>query len=297
MLSALLLTSSLFGAGAASAFSDVKDKDQLNVVQSLQSKGIIKGVTSDRFVPNKTITNAQAIQLVVKATKLDEQPNLTGKSFKTVPENAWYADAVNIAVMHGLPVSEDTKWNEAITREDFANLLSSAIQKTGNYPVIMMYIHVADEEQMKEDSRGAVQFLLLTKIAELDKDNKFNPKKPLTRMEAAQMTHAAIRFIEQHNQEAVDEEEQTGDGVSVETVKVNDEVNKIVITKDNLPHPGYSIGIHSIEFTSDKEAVVYYKVNQPDPDKMYPQVISESSAETFVPAQYSVKVKHAQGLK
>lgn len=293
MISALLISSSLLGAGAvsASAFSDVHDNDQLTIVKSLQSKGIIQGVTSDKFAPQRTITSAQAVQMVVKATGLKENPNFSGKSFSTVPDGAWYADAVNIAAQHGLPVSAETKWNEPMTREDFANLLATAVQKTGNYPLILMYINVADESQMKEESRGAVQFLLLTKIAELDKAGKFHPKQELTRMEAAQMSYAAMQFIENHKQNNVGETEQAGDDISIQVEKVNAEVNKVIITKNNLPHPGYGIAVTSIDFVNDVEAVVSYKIIQPDPDKLYPQVISKSSVETYVPSKYEVKVK------
>lgn len=293
ILSALLISSSLLGAGAASAsaFADVQDSGQLAIVKSLQSRGIIQGITAAKFAPQNTITSAQAVQMVVKATGLQANPNFSGKSFNSVPEGAWYADAVNIAAQHGLPVSAETKWNKPMTREDFANLLATAIQKTGNYPLIMMYINVADEGQMKEESRGAVQFLLLTKMAELDKNDKFHPKQEMTRMEAAKLTHAAIQFIEKHKQNDVDEQEQADESISTQIVKVNDEVNKVVITKDNLPHPGYGIAVTSIDFVSAKEAVIYYKVTQPDPDKMYPQVISKSTVETYVPSQYDLKVK------
>lgn len=293
IISALLITSSLLGAGAASAsaFSDIEDSGNQAIVKSLQDKGIIQGITTEKFAPQKTITSAQAVQMVVKATGLKELPNFSGKSFSNVPDGAWYTDAVNIAAQHGLPVSADTKWNEPMAREDFANLLATAVQKTGNYPVIMMYINIADESQMKEENRGAVQFLLLTQIAKLDKGDKFHPQQKVTRMEAAKLTHAAMQFIKDHKQDNVGKVEQDGDDISTQIVKVNDKVNKVVITKDNLPNPGYGIAVTSIDFISDKQAIVYYKVVQPDPNKMYPQVISKSSAEVYVSSQYDIKVK------
>ncbi|WP_106765977.1 S-layer homology domain-containing protein [Paenibacillus faecalis] len=297
MVSALLISSSLLGAGAvpASAFSDIKDSGDLAIVKSLQDKGIIQGVTADKFVPQTTITAAQAVQMVVKATGLKPLPNISGKSFSTVPDGAWYAEAVNIAAQHGLPVSAEMKWNEPMTREDFANLLATAIQKTGNYPVVKMYVHIADENQMKEESRGAVQFLVLTKMAKLDKEAKFHPKQNLTRMEAARMTHAAMQFIQSHKQGGGGGEEQSGEEASTQIVKINDKVNKVIITKENLPHPGYGITVTSIDFVSDKQAIVYYQIVQPDPNKFYPQVISSASTETYVPSQYEVKVKAAPG--
>ncbi|GAB6931402.1 hypothetical protein JCM10914A_53850 [Paenibacillus sp. JCM 10914] len=299
MLTALLVTSSLLGAGAASAFTDVKEEQPLRMVKELQSKGIVNGISVDRFAPNQAITTAQAIKMIVQATGLEEQPNFSGRSFDSVPQGAWYAKAVNIAVQNELSVTSDMKWNDPITREDFATLLSEAIQQTGNYPVVMMYIHVADEEDMKEESRGAVQFLLLTKIASLNASNEFDPLRSLTRLEAAELVYNSIEFIEEHQKNTVPAEpEQSEPGVTTSVVKVDDEQNKVTVTKEDLPHPGYGIDITSVDYVSDTEAVIYYKIVQPDPDKMYPQVISSSSDDVLVPAKYTkITVKSAGTLE
>ncbi|WP_127592443.1 protease complex subunit PrcB family protein [Paenibacillus lautus] len=288
LLTAMLVTSSLLGAGAASAFNDIQEEKPLQMVKELQSKGIVQGISADKFAPAKTITTAQAVQMIVNVADLKVQPNFTGRSFDSVPKDAWFADAVNIAAQNGLSVSADMKWNEPITRVGFATLLSEAIQKTGNYPVVMMYLHVADEDLMKEESRGAVQFLLLTKIAELDANAKFHPTKSLTRIEAAELAYNSIRFIEEHQKNMIPEEPgQSDPSVSTSVVKVDDAQNKVTVTKEDLPNPGYGIKITSVDYVSDTEAVIYYKVLQPDPDKMYPQVISKSSDDVLVPSKYT----------
>ncbi|WP_194543509.1 S-layer homology domain-containing protein [Paenibacillus sp. FSL W7-1279] len=299
LLTAMLVTSSLLGAGAASAFQDVQEGKPLQMVKELQAKGIIQGVSADKFAPAKTITTAQAVQMIVNVADLKVQPNFTGRSFDSVPKDAWFADAVNIAAQNGLSVSADMKWNEPITREGFATLLSEAIQKTGNYPVVMMYLHVADEDLMKEESRGAVQFLLLTKIAELDANAKFHPTKNLTRIEAAELAYHSIRFIEEHQKNMIPQEPgQSEPDVSTKVVKVDESQNKVTVTKEDLPNPGYGIKITSVDYVSDTEAVIHYKVLQPDPDKMYPQVISKSSDDVLVPSKYTkitVKAEATEG--
>lgn len=300
LLTAMLVTSSLLGAGAASAFNDIQEEQPLQMVKELQAKGIIQGISADKFAPAKTITTAQAVQMIVNVADLKVQPNYSGRSFDSVPKDAWFADAVNIAAQNGLSVSADMKWNEPITREGFATLLSEAIQKTGNYPVVMMYLHVADEDLMKEESRGAVQFLLLTKIAELDANAKFHPAKSLTRIEAAELAYNSIQFIEEHQKNLIPEKPgQSEPDVSTSVVKVDDAQNKVTVTKEDLPNPGYGIKITSVDYVSDTEAVIYYKVLQPDPDKMYPQVISKSSDDVLVPSKYTkitVKAEGSEGI-
>ncbi|GAA0837183.1 hypothetical protein GCM10008915_26860 [Bifidobacterium pullorum subsp. gallinarum] len=295
LLTAMLVTSSLLGAGAASAFTDIQEQKPLQMVKELQAKGIIQGISADKFAPSRTITTAQAVQMIVNVADLKVQPNYSGRSFDSVPKDAWYANAVNIAVQNGLSVSSDMKWNEPITREVFSTLLSEAIQQTGNYPVVAMYLHVADEDLMKEESRGAVQFLLLTKIAKLDSNDKFHPTNHLTRIEAAELAYHSIQFIDEHQQITLPEKpEQPESGISTSVVKVDESQNKVTVTKDDLPNPGYGIKISSVDYVSDSEAVIYYKVLEPDPDNIYPQVISKSSDDVLVPAKYSkITVKSA----
>lgn len=296
-LTAVLVASSLLGAGGASAFTDIQEGKSLQMVNMLQAKGVIQGISADRFAPSETITNAQAIQMIVNLADLKLQPNFTGRSFDSVPKHAWYADAVNIAAQNGLSVSADMKWNEPITREEFAVLLSEAIQKTGNYPLIMMYLHVADEDQMKEESRGAVQFLLLTKIAKLDAHDQFYPAKSLTRMEAAELAYQSIGFIEQHQKNNVPKEPGSMDpSISISISKIDAAQNKVTVTKHELGHPGYGIKITSVDYVGDNEAVIYYKIVQPDPDMMYPQVISSASDDVIVPSKYTKLNVQAAGI-
>ncbi|MEK3734669.1 MULTISPECIES: S-layer homology domain-containing protein [Paenibacillus] len=287
LITSILVTSSLLGAGAASAFTDIQGEQPLQMVKELQAKGIIQGVSADKFAPSKTITTAQAVQMIVNAAQLESIAG-TGDARVNVPENAWYADAVQIAAEHGLSVSENMKWNEAITREAFAQLLYEAVEVTGPYPVIKMYINVADADLMKQDSLGAVQFLLLTKIAELDEQGNFRPTDTLTRLEAAELAYRAVQFLEMHQENAIpDKPEQDDPAVTTEVVKVDANENKVIVTKEDLPNPGYAIKITSVDYVGEDEAVVYYTVVEPDPDKMYPQVITAGSDEVLVPAKYT----------
>ena len=96
----------------------------------------------------------------------------------------------------------------------------------------MMYLHVADEDLMKEESRGAVQFLLLTKIAELDVNAKFHPTKNLTRIEAAELAYHSIRFIEEHQKNMIPQKPgQSEPDVSTKVVKVDESQNKVTVTR------------------------------------------------------------------
>ncbi|MDR0266657.1 hypothetical protein [Paenibacillus sp.] len=126
--------------------------------------------------------------------------------------------------------------------------------------------------------------------------NRFYPKQNITHMEAAEMDNKSLRFIQnnQNNKSGQDPVEPEDD-VSVQVEKVNDQVNKIVLSKSDMPNPGYGIAIDRIEFLPGQKAVAYYHFITPEPGKMYPQVISTAKASFYLDSKYKVIVKRSPG--
>lgn len=284
---ALIVSCSLITASSAYAFSDIKDSRQEQIATVLHSKGIIQGVAADKFAPMDKLTAAQGVQMVVKA--MDLKANDRGPEPGTTPSGAWYAQAVRIAAQNGLPVASFKNWNANLTKEQFAGMLYKAVSATGTYPTIEMYMKVTDEDQIGKEAKGAVQFLLLTGIASLDAQGSFHPKQYLTRMEAAELTYHALQFIQKHQSQPIPEEAE--DGVSVQTVKVNDQVNEVILSKSDMPNPGYGMMLDRIEFLAGQKAVAYYHFTTPEPGKMYPQVISTAKISFYIDSDYKVSIQ------
>ncbi|MNM70554.1 hypothetical protein D3C81_821850 [compost metagenome] len=99
------------------------------------------------------------------------------------------------------------------------------------------------------------------------------------------MVYKAAEFVNNHK--AVQNEDQQ---VSFVVEKVNDQINKVVLTRAQQPNPGYGISIEKVEFTSEGTAVIYYKLGTPDPDKMYPQVITDTKTETYLSSKYKIEI-------
>lgn len=91
-----------------------------------------------------------------------------------------------------------------------------------------------------------------------------------------------------------DESMQASFQVREETAEQNTwlkDVKRVVIARD-MPNPGYALYVSRIEFDhASKKAIIYVRISSPDPDKMYPQVITKRETEAFVPAAYKVEVK------
>lgn len=278
----LLMTGSLLLATSVSAFSDVQGQDA-DMTDALQRKGIIQGITKDKFVPLGKLTGAQGVHMIVKA--LDLKAKASGSPQSSDPTE-WYASSLRIAEDNGMKLPKDFAPNGELTRESFADLLMQAVNATGNYPTIKMYIEVADADQMNSDYANSIQTLLLMKIANLDEQRKFNPKQAISRIDAAHLVYNAAEFVNKQKEA----EQEMKDKVSFQVEKVNDQINKVVLTRAEQPNPGYGIRVAKIEF-SGSTATVYYELLSPDPDQGYIQVITDTKAETFVSNAYQVVIK------
>lgn len=290
------LTTLLVGSlslGTAFAFTDIDDS-QKKAITILKDRGIVSGIDSQHFAPKGKITYAQSIQMVVKGLNFNldrmrfiKQP-LASDFYTNVANKAWYADAFIIAQYSGLAIPKDVNPNAMITREQFGDLLVRALEKKGNFPLVKMFIQFNDEAKITPELQGSLQRMVLYKIAELDKNGNFDPKAEVKRGQAATWVYNTIQFLDNHNSAPAPTDE-----VAITVEKVSDAVNKVVLSRGEKPNAGYGIKINSIRFEADNKAVISYTLIEPDPDKMYAQVITEAKAETFVSAKYTAVAEPA----
>lgn len=285
-----ILAASLSFGVSASAFSDMKGHSAESKINSLHKDGIINGVTSDKFAPKSKVTFAQGVQFIVSGLKLSPEAS-GGKAsdyFDKVKDNAWYANAFVAAKESGLSLDKTVDPNGTMTRAQFANLLTQALQSKGNFPVTLMYANVTDGSKMSEAEMSSLQILVNTRIVTLEKNGTFRPTEAITRAEAAVWLYDAAKFAKEV---ITPEDNNTDTGYQYEAAvkleKAADGVNKATLTVSNLPNPGYGLSIDRIEFGKNKTAVIYFSVTKPDPGMMYPQVISDATAVTYLPDGYT----------
>lgn len=113
-------------------FADVKTHWAKRDIDSLASKLIIAGVTNNTFAPEKKVTRAQFVTLLIKA--LGEEPQVEKSGFKDVKANDWFAGAVSVAVKLGVVKGYDDKTfkpNALVTREEAAMMTVQALSLAG----------------------------------------------------------------------------------------------------------------------------------------------------------------------
>lgn len=110
------------------AFPDLENHWSKTEASKLANLLLAQGVSANAFEPDRLITRAEAIALVVRAIGLSEKPEAAG-AFKDVAAGAWYAGAVGAAYRAKLigGYGDGTIRPDArITREQLAVLIDRA---------------------------------------------------------------------------------------------------------------------------------------------------------------------------
>ncbi|MBC9909064.1 protease complex subunit PrcB family protein [Chitinophaga varians] len=247
---------------------------------------------ADQAKAAKVITYGQGVDLIVKALGLNidnirfiKEPKATDYC-EFADNKASYAQSVIIAANNGITLDRKQRFNTPMTREQFALALEEAIEHTGPYPMNMMWINIGDAAAFvnKDKANNAVQALVKFGVVALERGN-FRPKANVTPAEANAMVAKAAKFVKEHK-ERMEEHQQQGQ-VTVTSTPVNAQVNSVVLSRGSQPNSGYQIAITGIDF-AEGTATVRYKLTNPEPGKMYMQMITEPKAETFVGSAYKV---------
>ena len=288
----LIIILSLSLGGAASAFKDVNNDPEKKSIERMVNKGLFKKDKHGNFKPAQKLDQATALALIVNGLNLNlnhmkfaKEPKASDY-FTKVKDNAWYSKVFVIAHLNGLDVPKDINPSAKVSREQFSHWLYQAFSKKDDYMWIEIYINIKDEKSIDQPFKDSIQKLLIADIAKLDKKQNFRPNDPITRSEAAGMLDRTLDLIEKNkpvepNPEPTPEPEYD---VTLSSQLINNDVELVTVTA-TVPHPGYGIEITNIAFNND-QAVITYKINQPDKDKFYPQVITDVQATAYVAAKY-----------
>lgn len=113
-------------------FADLKNHGWAQKeVEVLSSKGIINGVSEDKFDPESNITRADFIMLLVNALELKGEPD---SNFSDVKPADYYYNALGTAKKLGLVLGtgdNESRPGDEITRQDMMVLVSRALQIAG----------------------------------------------------------------------------------------------------------------------------------------------------------------------
>ncbi|MCC3259702.1 S-layer homology domain-containing protein, partial [Paenibacillus polymyxa] len=109
-------------------FKDLENHWAQKDVEMMANKLIVKGVQPDIFEPNRAITRAEFVALLVRGLGMQEKP--LPKHFTDIKEDAWYAGSVGAAIDAGLIRGYGNQSfgpEKVITREEIAVIAEKAV--------------------------------------------------------------------------------------------------------------------------------------------------------------------------
>nr|WP_216855636.1 S-layer homology domain-containing protein [Paenibacillus qinlingensis] len=189
---------------ATAVFTDLDLVAAKDKIISLQSQGIVSGVSNELFQPNATLSAAQGIQLIVNALGLNldairfVKAPLASDYFAKAKNDAWYSQSFIIAANNGLKLPADLDPDQKWTKATFTNELLLALD--GHNIMHMMKlpaIEIKDRAEIALDDLAPIQAAIYKGIATLDADGKFHPNTEITRAQAAEMIFNTLKYIHQ----------------------------------------------------------------------------------------------------
>jgi len=177
-------------------FKDIKDHWAEKEIVELAEQDIIKGVTEDEFMPDKSITRAEFTALIVRTLGLELADYKNG--FNDVKETDWFAQEIQTALENRI-ISKDEMFrpNDTMTREEMTKVMVEALKNaTGEEDLEKADLgQFKDENEISGWAKEYVAEALHTGLIKGISEEEFSPKTNATRAQGAVMIHRLLGMI------------------------------------------------------------------------------------------------------
>ncbi|MBQ8301753.1 MAG: S-layer homology domain-containing protein [Clostridia bacterium] len=165
-------------------------------VNTLHEKGIVYGITEDLFAPDREITRAEFITLLMRGFELIGED--ASCNFEDVPDGSWYYPAVSMAYSMGIVSGySDTYFgaNDKVSRQDMAAMIIRLLDKLGlTLDNELTYEGFADDSEISDYARESVIRLYEAGIISGVGENRFDPKGTANRAASARILYATLKM-------------------------------------------------------------------------------------------------------
>lgn len=185
------LTDNIFQKASTTVFTDIQGNWAQSHIEYLSSKGIVNGTGKNIFSPDKNLTKAEFLKIIVSTLGNVDLKAAKKGVFKDVAEGQWYTDYVNWAGEKGIAAGDDKgnfRPNDMITREEMAVImLSFADAMNIKFEMINESAEFKDADQISNGAKKAISIIQRSGLMVGKTDGSFDPKGNATRAEAAKI--------------------------------------------------------------------------------------------------------------
>jgi hypothetical protein len=166
-----------------SCFVDVPDSHwAYTVIMRLKTEGIVNGVDDQHYEPERSVTYAEFLKLLVSVTRLSDK-NVGTEELNGL-ENEWYYEYAKKAISNNIRLDNE-EFSSPLTREKMAQLLYLTVQAKGITLDQDLEMNFLDEDKISQAYIEAVEVLSTSEVLHGDDEGNFRPKDTLSRAEAA----------------------------------------------------------------------------------------------------------------
>jgi len=185
-------------SGRFEDFSQEKYPWAYEAVEELAAKGVLNGVGEGLFAPNKAVTRAEFIKMLVGALEIetDETADIV---FEDVEAGSWYAPFVGAAFRQELVTGyEDNSFkpNAVLNRQEMTAMVVRAVELSVDETVTADALEFADKTKVQTWAAPAVNAAVDTGLVNGVGNGRFAPLGTATRAQAAVIIWRAVNNIE-----------------------------------------------------------------------------------------------------
>lgn len=191
---------SVFSTGQKTvSFSDVKGHWAAESIDFLAVRGIVSGVSQDTFAPQKTVTRAEFVKMLVGAMDDIDASASASAGYSDVPAGAWYGASVNWAAANGVIKGVGNGRfgsGDAITRQDMAVILARMADALSlELEATKQKTSFSDDSRISEYAKSSVYEMQQAGIISGKGNGTFDPAGYATRAETSAMVTAFIKAM------------------------------------------------------------------------------------------------------
>lgn len=186
------------GNGGKMSFDDVTENSWFyDAVKTLYEKGIVGGVSSNEYQPQRQITREEFLKLICNALGISPDGSAVSK-YTDVFADSWFAPYVNAATACGIVQGvSDTEFGagEPITRQDMCVMLVRALEYTNKNMQYTTAENFFDDADLADYASDSVYKLKSVGIVSGSDGGRFLPNDFATRAEIAVMIANMLKLF------------------------------------------------------------------------------------------------------
>jgi hypothetical protein len=182
---------------AANPFSDIQGHWAEEYIVNLYLRGVVNGTTATTFEPERPITRAEALKIVLEAFSMSS--SAVSSAFTDVASDKWYFDYIcQGSEMELIKGYEDGTFRpeQNIARQELCVIMMRALERAGKIiPERVPESAFNDGLSIHAYASDAVRTLQKAGVISGYEDGSFRPLNPVTRAETAKIVSEIIALL------------------------------------------------------------------------------------------------------